>query len=591
MSRSIDRAKSRTAAAKGVPFSASPVLALALPAWRSRVVLFALFVAFAALAGRALWLQGISTEFLQKQGASRYARTLELPATRGKITDRNGQVLASSVPVKAIWAIPEDALQAPRDKLRELAQLLDMSEPALRGKLDSDRQFVYLKRQVEQEIADRIIKLDIAGIGTRREYKRFYPEGDAMAHVVGFTNVEDAGQEGMELASEKLLAGTTGSRRVIKDRLGRIVEDIESIRYPHDGKDLTLSIDSKIQYIAFSQLKEAVEKHKAKAGGIVVLDVKTGEVLALANLPTYNPNNRAQLSGARLRNRVLTDTFEPGSVMKPFIVALALESRRVTPGTNIQTAPGRITIGSATIGDAHPHGVLSVAQIIEKSSNVGTVKLALQMPPQEMWEMFTTVGFGQQPRFGFPGAVAGRVRPFKSWRPIEQATMSYGHGISVSLIQMARSYLIFARDGDLIPLSFQKVDAAPLGQRIISERTARQMRAMLESVTGPGGTAPRAQVPGYRVAGKTGTAYKLVGGHYAKDRYVPSFVGFAPASEPRIVVAVMLDEPSNGKHYGGDVAAPVFSAVAANALRAMNVAPDSSVTNILLPSDGIPEVM
>ena len=591
MSRSIDRAKSRTAAAKGVPFSASPVLALALPAWRSRVVLFALFVAFAALAGRALWLQGISTEFLQKQGASRYARTLELPATRGKITDRNGQVLASSVPVKAIWAIPEDALQAPRDKLRELAQLLDMSEPALRGKLDSDRQFVYLKRQVEQEIADRIIKLDIAGIGTRREYKRFYPEGDAMAHVVGFTNVEDAGQEGMELASEKLLAGTTGSRRVIKDRLGRIVEDIESIRYPHDGKDLTLSIDSKIQYIAFSQLKEAVEKHKAKAGGIVVLDVKTGEVLALANLPTYNPNNRAQLSGAQLRNRVLTDTFEPGSVMKPFIVALALESRRVTPGTNIQTAPGRITIGSATIGDAHPHGVLSVAQIIEKSSNVGTVKLALQMPPQEMWEMFTTVGFGQQPRFGFPGAVAGRVRPFKSWRPIEQATMSYGHGISVSLIQMARSYLIFARDGDLIPLSFQKVDAAPLGQRIISERTARQMRAMLESVTGPGGTAPRAQVPGYRVAGKTGTAYKLVGGHYAKDRYVPSFVGFAPASEPRIVVAVMLDEPSNGKHYGGDVAAPVFSAVAANALRAMNVAPDSSVTNILLPSDGIPEVM
>jgi cell division protein FtsI (penicillin-binding protein 3) len=591
MTRSIDRGKTRTAAAKGVPFSASPVLALTLPAWRSSLVLFALFAAFFALAGRALWLQGISTEFLQKQGESRYARTLELPATRGKITDRNGQVLASSVPVKAIWAIPEDALEAPQDKLRDLAKLLEMSEADLRGKLDSDRHFVYLKRQVEQETAAKIVSLGIAGIETRKEYKRFYPEGEVMAHVVGFTNVEDAGQEGMELASEKILAGVTGSRRVIKDRLGRIVEDIESIREPHDGKDLTLSIDSKIQYIAFSQLKEAVEKHKAKAGGIVVLDVKTGEVLALANLPTYNPNNRALLTGAQLRNRVLTDTFEPGSVMKPFTVALALESNRVTPATNIQTAPGRITIGSATIGDAHPHGVLSVAQIIEKSSNVGTAKLALQMQPQEMWEMFTTVGFGQQPRFGFPGAVAGRVRPFKSWRPIEQATMSYGHGISVSLVQMARSYMIFARDGDLIPLSFQKVSAVPVGQRVISERTARQMRAMLESVTGPGGTAPKAQVPGYRVAGKTGTAYKVVGGQYAKNRYVPSFVGFAPVSDPRIIIAVMLDEPSNGKHYGGDVAAPIFSAVAANALRAMNVAPDTSVTNIIVPTDGTEETM
>ena len=580
----------RTAAAKGMPFSANPMLAMQLPAWRSKVVLFSLFAAFLMLAGRALWLQGISTEFLQKQGESRYARTLELPATRGKITDRNGEVLASSVPVKAIWAIPDDVLPTAQPKLHALAKLLDMSEGELGNKLDSDRGFVYLKRQVEQETADKIVKLGIAGIETRKEYKRFYPESEVMAHVVGFTSVEDAGQDGMELANQKTLAGMTGSRRVIKDRLGRIVEDIESIREPHDGKDLTLSIDSKIQYIAFSQLKEAVDKYKAKAGGIVVLDVKTGEVLALANLPTYNPNNRAVLTGAQLRNRVLTDTFEPGSTLKPFTVALALDTHRVTPSTVFQTSPGTMTIGPATIHDAHAHGPLTVAQIIQKSSNIGTAKIALQMPPQEMWEMFTTAGFGQQPKFGFPGAVAGRVRPYKSWRPIEQATMSYGHGISVSLIQLARAYMIFARDGDLIPLSFQKLRDAPAGQRVISAQTARELRTMLETVVSPEGTAPKAQVPGYRVGGKTGTAYKLVHGKYVRE-YVGSFVGFAPASDPRIIIAVMIDEPSGPVHFGGDVAAPVFAAVAANALRAMNVAPDSAVTNIIIPADGVQESM
>lgn len=585
----MTRAMPRTAAAKGVPFSASPVLALKLPVWRSRVVLFLLFAAFLALAARALWLQGISTEFLQKQGESRYARTLELPATRGKITDRNGQVLASSVPVKAIWAIPEDALEAPKDKLRSLAKLLDMTEGELRKKLDSDRSFVYLKRQVEQDVANKIVKLGIPGIETRKEYKRFYPEAGVTAHVVGFTNIEDAGQEGMELASQKSLAGMTGSRRVIKDRLGRIVEDIESIREPHDGKDLVLSIDSKIQYIAFSQLKEAVEKHKAKAGGIVVLDAKTGEVLALANLPTYDPNNRSVLTGAQLRNRVMTDTFEPGSTLKPFTVALALDTNRITPASTFQTSPGKMTIGTATIGDSHEHGLLTVSEIIQKSSNIGTAKIALQMPPHEMWELFTATGFGQQPRFGFPGAVAGRVRPYKSWRPIEQATMSYGHGISVSLIQLARAYTIFARDGDLIPLSFLKLDQAPVGQRIISEKTARDSRAMLETVVSPEGTAPKAQVPGYRVGGKTGTAYKIVGGKYVRN-YVASFVGFAPASDPRIIVAVMVDEPTSG-HYGGDVAAPVFAAVTASALRAMNVAPDSSVTDIIIPADAVQESM
>jgi cell division protein FtsI (penicillin-binding protein 3) len=411
-----------------------------------------------------------------------------------------------------------------------------------------------------------------------------------MAHVVGFTNIEDAGQDGMELAAQKSLAGVTGSRRVIKDRLGHIVEDIRAVREPHDGKDLTLSIDSKLQYIAFTQLKNAVEKNKAKAGGIVVLDVRTGEILALANLPSYNPNDRKDLSGAQLRNRVMTDTFEPGSTLKPFTVALALETKRVTPSTTFQTGPGKLTIGTASIGDAESHGLLTVSQIIQKSSNIGTAKIALEMQPQEMWEMFSSVGFGQQPRLGFPGAVAGRVRPYKSWRPIEQATMSYGHGISVSLIQLARSYMIFARDGDLIPLSFQKVNDLPISQRIISEKVARQVRAMLETVVSPDGTAPKAQVPGYRVAGKTGTAYKVEGGRYV-NKYVASFVGFAPVSNPRIIIAVMVDEPSNGLHYGGDVAAPVFSAVAANALRALDVPPDSSVTNIIIPTDHARESM
>jgi cell division protein FtsI (penicillin-binding protein 3) len=586
----MNRGSARTAAARGVPFSTSPVLAVQLPAWRSRVVLFGLFAAFAALAGRALYLQGISTAFLQKQGEARYARTLELPATRGKITDRNGQVLASSVPVKAVWAIPEDVLESTPQQLRALAGLLDMSDRELRKKLDSDRGFVYLKRQVEQETVDKILKLGIAGIETRKEYKRFYPEGEAMAHVVGFTNVEDAGQDGMELSAQASLAGVTGSRRVIKDRLGRIVEDIAAIHEPHDGKNLTLSIDSKIQYIAFSQLKEAVARYKAKAGGVIVVDTRTGEVLALANLPSYNPNDRSILTGAQLRNRVVTDTFEPGSTLKPFTIALALDTHRVTPTSTYQTSPGRMTIGTATIGDSHAHGILTVAQIIQKSSNIGTAKIALQMPPQEMWEMFSGVGFGQQPHFGFPGAVAGRVRPFKSWRPIEQATMSYGHGISVSLLQLAHAYTIFARDGDLIPLSFVKTSEPPVSHRVISEKTAREMRAMLETVVSPEGTAPKAQVPGYRVGGKTGTAYKVVGGKYV-SKYVASFVGFAPASDPRIIIAVMVDEPSTGEHFGGDVAAPVFSLVAAAALRAMNVTPDSSITNIIIPAGGAQESM
>lgn len=583
------RAPSRKAAARGVAFAASPVLAVRLPAWRSRVALFLLFAAFVALAARAFWLQAVSTEFLQKKGASRYARTLDLPAVRGKILDRNGEVMATSLPVKAIWAVP-DSVNASPEKLQKLAQLLDISSQELKKKLDSDSNFVYLKRQVEIEAVDKVLALDIPGIHTKPEYKRFYPAGQVAAHVLGFTSVEDKGQEGMELAQQSTLGGITGSRRVIRDNLGRVVDDIALLREPQDGRDLTLSIDSKIQYIAFTHLQQAIEKNKAKAGGIVVLDVKTGEVLALANMPTYNPNSRVGLTGEQLRNRVFTDIYEPGSTLKPFTVALALERGLVTPSTMLDT-PGKLTIGPSTIGDSHPHaGTLSVSQIIQQSSNVGTVRMAQKLEPRQMWDMFSSVGFGQPPRVGFPGAVAGRMKPYKTWRPIEQATMSYGHGIAVSLIQVARSYMIFARNGEMIPLSFQKVSQLPAPQRVISDKTAHQMRDMMELVVGPGGTAPLAQVRGYRVAGKTGTAHKLENGHYV-NKYVASFVGLAPASDPRIIIAVMIDEPGAGKHFGGLVAAPIFASVAASALSSLNVPPDASVTNVIIPAEPIAESM
>ena len=587
MSRQANNA--RTAAGRGIPFSTNPVLAVKLPVWRSRLLLFFIFIAFLTLIVRALWLQGIATDFLQKQGETRYVRTLELSATRGKITDRYGQVLASSIPVKAVWAIPEDVLEAPKEKIFALADLLEMPESELRKKLDSDRQFVYLKRQVEQVTSDKIIALGISGVETRKEYKRFYPESEVMAHVVGFTNVEDKGQEGIELASEKKLAGKTGSRRVIKDRLGRIVEDIAS-NEPHDGKDLTLSIDRKIQYIAYTHLKEALEKHKAKAGGAVVLDVRTGEILAMVNLPTYNPNDRSLLKGEQLRNRVMTDTFEPGSTMKPITVALALETGRVTPDSMVQTGAGMMMIGNKPIHDTHSHGLLSVAQVIQKSSNIGTAKLALQMPPQEMWEMFTSLGFGQQPNFGFPGAVAGKVRNYKTWKPVEQVTMSYGHGMSVSLMQIARAYMIFARNGDTIPLTFERSNEIQVGTRIISEKTAKQVRAMLEAATELGGTGTQARIAGYRVAGKTGTAHKVEFGKYV-NKYVGDFVGFAPVSNPRVIVAVMIDEPTSGGYYGGTVAGPVFAAIMANVLRSLNVVPDSSVTSIIPDNSGLQESM
>lgn len=540
---------------------------------RSKVVLGLVFFAFCCLLLRALWLQGLSTDFLQKQGESRYARTLVMPAIRGRILDRNGHVLASSMEVKAIWAIPEDVAAAPKDKLNELATLLDLPMETLTQKLSSDKSFVYLKHQVDVEVADKIMALNIPGIQTKKEYKRYYPEGEVMSHIVGFTNAEDKGQEGVERAYQEELSGENGSRRVIKDRLGRIVEDLQDTKEPVDGKDLMLSIDSKLQYIAFKCLQDAIAEHHAKAGSVVVLDSRTGEVLAMVNMPSYNPNDRSNLSVEKLRNRAMTDAFEPGSIMKPFAVSLGLDRGKVTPNSMIDTNGGKMKIGTAVIGDSHPNGTLSVSQVIEKSSNIGTAKIALMFSPEEMWNMFSSVGFGQKPDFGFPGATPGLLRPYKAWVPVDQATMSYGHGIAVSLFQIARAYTIFGRNGDIISLTFLKRDDIPDGEQVISPNTANQMRHMLELVVGPGGTAKQAHVAGYRVGGKTGTAYKLEHGQYVK-KYIGSFVGLAPISNPRVVIAVMIDEPTAG-HFGGTVAAPVFATLAAEIMRAMNIPPDA----------------
>ena len=565
---------------RSVQYTSSPLLASKTPVWRSKFIVAVIAVAFMGLAGRAAYVQVLGNDFFQRQGEVRFARTLELPANRGRILDRNGLILASSVPAPSIWVIPEDIV-ATKQQLAELGRLLQMPIAELNKKLaDEDKNFVWLKRQVDDVVAQKIAALGIKGVYQRKEYKRQYPEGETVAHVVGFTNVEDRGQEGMELAFNKELGGRAGSRRVIKDRLGRVVEDTREQVPPVDGKDLQLSIDSRMQFVAYQKLRDAVIANKAVAGSVVMLDAITGEVLAMANYPSYVPDKRQNMSGNQLRNRALTDTFEPGSVMKAFTVGLALQTGRVKPETQIQTAPGRLQITGSTISDAHPHGVLTVQEVIQKSSNVGTVKMAMQMQPREMWEVFSQAGFGQKPQIAFPGAVSGRLRPYKTWRPIEQATMSYGYGLSASLFQMARAYTVFGHDGQIIDATLLKSDEPAAGVQVFSAKTALEVRKMLQMAAGPGGTGQKAQTLGYSVGGKSGTAYKQVGKSYGTDKdrkYRGWFVGMAPIDNPRVIVAVMIDKPRAGKYYGGEVAAPVFSELVQQALRIKGVQPDMSV--------------
>jgi cell division protein FtsI (penicillin-binding protein 3) len=573
--------KAGAVSVRSVMYSTSPLLASKTPPWRSKFLVGLVGLGFCVLAGRAVYVQIVGNDFFLKQGEIRYARTLDLSASRGRITDRNGLLLASSVPAPSLWVIPKE-FEADKHQRANLAKLLGLTPTELANRLDDSPNFVWLRRQVDEAVAKRAMALGIKGLFQVREFKRKYPEGEAAAHVVGFTNVEERGQEGIELAFQKELQGRNGTRRVVKDRLGRVVEDIGESVQPVDGRDIQLSIDSKVQFYAYQRIRDAVAQHKAKAGSVVVLDVQSGEVLALANYPSYSPNDRQNLSGAQLRNRALTDTFEPGSTMKPFIVAIAMETGRVSPKTVIATAPGSINITGSTIRDAHPHGDLTVEEVIQKSSNVGTVKMAMQMQAREMWELYTQVGLGQRPQIDFPGAVSGRLRPYKTWRPVEQATMSYGYGLSASLFQLARAYTVFARDGELMPTSIVKNQNLPddvqaPGVRVMSAKTAQAVRHMLQMAAGAGGTAPKAQTMGYSVGGKSGTAHKQEGKGYAEKKYRSWFVGMAPIDKPRIVVAVMVDEPGDGRYFGGDVAAPVFSEVVQQTLRSMSVPPDLEV--------------
>lgn len=574
---------------KNISLGVNPLLTSHTPVWRSRLMVAGLALGFIGLSVRAAYIQIIGNDFFVRQGEVRFARTLELPANRGRILDRNGLILASSIPAQAIWAFPEEvSQQADHAKLAAMAKLLGMSLKDVQAKLaDDEKTFVYIKRQVDEDIAKKIADLRIAGIYQRKEYRRQYPEGAAMAHIVGFTDIEDKGLEGIERTFNEQLAGRTGSRRVIRDRLGRVVESVGDGVPPVDGRDLHLTIDSKIQYFAWQKLRSAVEAQRAKGGSVVVLDVQTGEVLALANYPSYDPNNRKNLTGEQLRNRALTDIYEPGSTMKPVTVALALEQKKVTPQTVIATDPGKLTIQGATIGDVHNYGTLTVSGIIQKSSNVGVAKVAQRLSDQDMWENFRHIGIGQKPDLPFPGIASGRLRPWKSWRPIEHATMSYGYGLSASLFQITRAYSVFARDGMLMPVSLVREGAADTsgkfhptdssaGVRVYRPDVAKDVMHMLHLVTSPGGTAQQAQTSGYSVGGKTGTARKQVGKNYSENHYRASFVGVAPIETPRVVVGVMIDEPQ-GSIYGGAVAAPVFSEVVQQTLRLLGVAPDMSV--------------
>ncbi len=552
------------------------LLEVKMAPWRSKIAFLFLSLGFLALVLKAVYVQVFSQEFLQSEADSRFTQTQKLQATRGKILDRNGSVLASSLPARAIGIFPTN-FQPSAEQFTELAKLLALPEKELRRRIDSGgKSYFYLQRQLDTSVADKITKLKIKGLDTQREYRRLYPGGEATAQVVGFTDIDDRGVEGVERAFQKTLVAQAGSWKVTRSRLGHMIdEDVSAQELPTAGRDVELSIDTRVQDLAFAAVRDAVKEHKAKAGAAVVLDVVTGEVLALANWPTYNPNQRKGVVSQQMRNRALVDTYEPGSIFKPFTVALALEMGKVKPSTVIQTAPGRMTIGSATISDAHPHGALTVDQVIQKSSNIGTARIALDMLGREAtWGFLNQLGFGQAPQIGFPGAASGRVRPYKNWRPIELATISYGHGISTSLMQMARAYTVFATDGQLLPVSITKTTAAPEGVRLLKPEHAAAMRKMLEMAAGPGGTAPKAQTIGYRVAGKTGTAHKQQDGRYV-NKYVSSFVGFAPASNPRVVIAVMVDEPSAGKYYGGDVAAPIFSKITQDVLRLLRVQPDA----------------
>jgi cell division protein FtsI (penicillin-binding protein 3) len=552
-------------------------LRLELPDYRRRrgFLFVPMMLVGSALVAQATYRQVWEKDFLQKEGARRYLRTLEVPADRGSITDRHGELMAVSTPVDSAWFDPRE-FDAKVPQVRQLEKHLGLKSGtvSLLKKKYQGKGFVYLKRAITPDVAEAVKALQLSGVHLDREYRRYYPAGPVAAHVVGFTDIDDHGQEGLELARNDLLAGKPGAKRVIRDGRRRIVSDVESIKAAEPGQALALSLDLRMQFLAYRELKRAVEKHKAVGGSAVLMDARTGEVLAMVNEPAYNPNDSRARKGGRLRNRALTDLFEPGSTVKPFVVAAALESGEYRPETLVETRPGYLRVGSGTVRDVHNYGLLDVTGVIRKSSNVGVSKIALSLPAKALWGFYDSLGFGHAVNTGFPGERSGTLTKYSLWRPFDQAVISFGYGLSTSTLQLARAYAAVANGGVLPEVTLLRRDQSVSGQRVMRADVARQVRAMLEQVVLKGGTAPRAAVSGYRVGGKTGTVKKAIPGGYSEDKYVSLFAGMAPMSDPRLVLVVMVDTPRGDKYYGGLVAAPVFSRVMDGALRMLNIAPD-----------------
>jgi len=543
---------------------------------RSRCAAFALLGLAAVLMVRVVWLQVFNDEFLTHQADVRHLRTAKIPAHRGVITDRNGEPLAVSTPVDSIWVSPRQIVRAP-DRIPQLAAALgaDPEELARRLTSNSSREFMYLKRHMRPSDAQAIVQLKIPGVDVEREYQRYYPAGEVIGHIVGFTNIDDAGQEGLELAFDHWLSGQPGKKRVLKDRLGRVVEDVERIQSPSPGRELATSIDLRIQYLAYRELKAAIKRSGSASGSVVVLDAGTGEVLAMVNQPSYNPNDRSQFVATKYRNRAITDIFEPGSTLKTLIIAAALESGQYHPASRVDTSPGFVKVGAKLIEDERNHGTIDLTTLLARSSNVGATKIAMSLPAQTLYDVLSGFGLGRPSSSGFPGESAGLLSHYSNWRPISQATLAYGYGLSLTPLQLAQSYAIIAAGGLHHPVSLLRLDQKPIARRVIKAETASAVLSMLEAVVGDEGTGQRATVAGYRVAGKTGTVKKFVPGGYSEDRYMALFSGIAPVTRPQLAVVVVIDDPSNGEYYGGAVAAPVFSRVVEGALRILAVPPDN----------------
>jgi len=543
---------------------------------RARCAAFVLLGLSAVLVTRAVWLQAFDKDFLTRQADVRQLRIAKIPAHRGVITDRNGEPLAVSTPVDSVWVNPRKIVRVP-ERIPQLAAALGVDPEALTRRLtrNVDREFMYLKRHMRPDDAAVIARLNIPGVDIEREYQRYYPAGEVTGHVIGFTNIDDVGQEGLELAFDHWLAGRPGKKRVLKDRLGRVVEDVERIQQPNPGRELTTSIDLRIQYLAYRELKRAIKRTGSASGSIVVLDVGTGEVLAMVNQPTYNPNDRTQFSARKYRNRAITDIFEPGSSLKTLIVAAALESGQYTVASRIDTSPGFIKVGSKVIEDERNLGRIDLRTLLARSSNVGATKVAMSLPAETLYKVLSNFGLGRLTGSGFPGESAGLLSYYSNWRPISQATLAYGYGLSVTPLQLAQAYAVIAADGLQHTVSLLRLEQAPIARRVIKAHTAHDVLSLLETVVSDEGTGRRAAIPGYRVGGKTGTVKKFTRGGYSQDRYMALFDGIAPASRPRLAVVVVIDDPSNGEYYGGAVAAPVFSRVVGGALRILAIPPDN----------------